>query len=176
MNARGIYRELDHSPGRVDDDRAIMRCVGEALTSRGFDVELVDADTAFDTRCANIFVMCERVAVLDRLADAQNAGCVVVNSPNAIRNTYRHRMVELFAKYLISAPVSRIVASSANKSRPAAAVWIKRMISTRRSLPMSFMWHRTRDGTRLWTGSPGAASLSLSPRSMWWATWSNFTV
>ena len=129
MNARtcrGIYRELDHSPGRVDDDRAIMKCVGEALTSRGFDVELVDADTAFDTRCANIFVMCERVAVLDRLADAQNAGCVVVNSPNAIRNTYRHRMVELFAKYLVSAPVSRIVASSANKSRPAAAVWIKR--------------------------------------------------
>src|SRR5215510_15105431 len=129
MNARmcrGIYRELDHSPGRVDDDRAIMKCVGEALTSRGFGVELVDADTAFDTRCANIFVMCERVAVLDRLADAQNAGCVVVNSPNAIRNTYRHRMVELFAKYLVSAPVSRIVASSANKSRPAAAVWIKR--------------------------------------------------
>ena len=22
---RGIYREFDHSPGRVDDDRAIMK-------------------------------------------------------------------------------------------------------------------------------------------------------
>src|SRR5262249_57283263 len=58
--------------------------------------------------------------------DEENGGWVVGNSANAIRNTYRHRMVELFAKYLISAPVSRIVASSANKSRPAAAVWIKR--------------------------------------------------
>ena len=87
---RGIYRELDHSPGRVDDDRAIMNCVGEALTSRGFSVELVEVDAAFDTRCANLFAMCERGTVLDRLTDAQNAGSVVVNSPNAIRNTYRH--------------------------------------------------------------------------------------
>jgi hypothetical protein len=122
----GIYRELDHSPGRVDDDRAIMDSVGETLASRGFSVELVAADAAFDTHCANIFAMCERGAVLDRLSAAQSAGSIVVNSPDAIRNTYRHRMVELFAQHQISAPISQIVASSANKPRPAAAVWIKR--------------------------------------------------
>jgi hypothetical protein len=122
----GIYREVDHSPGRVDDDRAIMHSVGEALASRGFTVELVDADAAFDSRSANIFAMCERGAILDRLSDAQKAGSIVVNSPDAIRNTYRHRMVELFAQHQVSAPVSQIVATSANKSRPAAAVWIKR--------------------------------------------------
>jgi hypothetical protein len=59
---RGIYREPDHSPGRIDDDRAIMDCVGQALTVHGFSVELVEADAAFDTRCANIFAMCERGA------------------------------------------------------------------------------------------------------------------
>jgi hypothetical protein len=123
---RGIYREVDHSPGRVDDDRAIMKCVSEALASRGFDVDLVDADAAIDTHCANIFAMCERAAVLDRLAHAQNAGSIVVNSPTAIRNTYRHRMIELFARHHVSSPVSQVFASSANSSRPAAAVWIKR--------------------------------------------------
>ena len=37
----GIYRELAHSPGRIDDDGAIMKSVGEALAARGFSVELV---------------------------------------------------------------------------------------------------------------------------------------
>src|SRR5215475_5557449 len=123
---RGIYRELDHSPGRVEDDRAIMNCVGQALASRGFNVELIEADAAFDTRCANVFVMCERSAVLDRLVEAQNAGSVVVNSPSAVRNTYRHRMIEIFAQHHISTPVSHVVASNAKGPPPAAAVWVKR--------------------------------------------------
>jgi len=123
---RGIYREPDHSPGRIDDDRAIMDCVGEALTLRGFSVELVEVDAAFDGHCVNLFAMCERGTMLDRLTDAQNAGSVVVNSPNAIRNTYRHRMVELFAKHHVPSPASHVVASNTKGPPPAAAVWIKR--------------------------------------------------
>lgn len=122
----GVYRELAHSPGRVDDDGAIMKSVGDALAARGFSVELVAADAEFETRSANIFVMCERGAVLDRLKTAEKAGSVVVNSPDAIRNTYRHRMVELFAQHHVPAPASQIVASDARKPRPAAGVWVKR--------------------------------------------------
>ncbi len=122
----GIYRELAHSPGRIDDDGAIMKSVGEALVDRGFSVELVAADTAFETTCANIFAMCERGAVLDRLKDAEKAGSIIVNSPDAIRNTYRHRMVELFARHHVSAPASQIVATDANMPHPAAGVWVKR--------------------------------------------------
>ena len=61
----GIYRELAHSPGRIDDDGAILNSVGEALAERGFSVELVaadDAEAAFETPRANIFAMCERGA------------------------------------------------------------------------------------------------------------------
>ena len=122
----GIYRELAHSPGRVDDDRAILERVGEALSARGFNVELVAPDAEFDAHFANIFVMCERGPILDRLRTAEKTGSIVVNSPVAIRNTYRHRMVELLARHRVSAPASRIVASDANKPRPAAAAWVKR--------------------------------------------------
>src|SRR5882762_8382559 len=90
----GIYREPAHSPGRIDDDRAILERVGEALVARGFDVKLVSADAEFDTDFANIFAMCERGPILDRLRGAEKTGSIVVNSPDAIRNTYRHRMVE----------------------------------------------------------------------------------
>ena len=122
----GIYREVAHSPGRIDDDRAILQTVAEALEARGFRVELVAADAEFDTHFANIFAMCERGVVLDRLRAAEKTGSIIVNSPDAIRNTYRHRMVELFARHHVSAPASRIIASEASSPRPPSEVWVKR--------------------------------------------------
>jgi hypothetical protein len=122
----GIYRESAHSPGRIDDDRAILERVGDALMARGFRVELVEADAEFDTCFANIFVMCERSPVLDRLKNAEKNGSIIVNCPDAIRNTYRHRMVELFAQHQISAPVSQVVATSASWPRLAPRIWVKR--------------------------------------------------
>jgi hypothetical protein len=122
----GIYRELAHSPGRIDDDRAILESVGEALASRGFTVELISADAKFDSHFANIFVMCERGTILDRLKDAERTGSIVINGPDAIRNTYRHRMIELFARHQVSAPTSHIVASDAGNRLPPSGVWIKR--------------------------------------------------
>jgi hypothetical protein len=122
----GIYRELAHSPGRIDDDRAILESVAQALVARGFEVELVDADAEFDTHFANIFVMCERGSILDRLRDAEKTGSVVVNSADAIRNTYRHRMIELFARHQVSTPASQIIASDTKKPRPPSGVWVKR--------------------------------------------------
>jgi hypothetical protein len=122
----GIYREAAHSPGRIDADRAILQSVGTALAARGFEVELVTPDAEFDAHFANIFVMCERGPILDRLSNAEKAGSIVVNSPDAIRNTYRHKMVELFARHRISAPASRIVASDVNNPPPPSGVWVKR--------------------------------------------------
>jgi hypothetical protein len=122
----GIYREVAHSPGRVQDDRAILESVAQALQARGFSAELVAPDDEFDTHFANIFAMCERGAALDRLKDAEKTGSIVVNSPDAIRNSYRHRMIELFARHRVSAPASRIVASDAANSRPPSAMWVKR--------------------------------------------------
>jgi hypothetical protein len=121
----GVLREPSHSPGRIDDDAAIMRRVGDALTERGFKVELIAADAVVQAPAANLFVMCERGAVLDRLAAMEKAGAIVVNTTTAIRNTYR-RMVELFARNRVAAPVSWIVATDANKPRPADCTWVKR--------------------------------------------------
>ena len=126
MTCWGVYREAAHSPGRIDDDAAILERVGAALAERGFGVELVEADALSETPSANVFVMCERGAILDRLAAMEKSGSIVVNSPAAIRNTYRHRMIELFAQRQVPAPLSRIVATEAMKPRPADCMWVKR--------------------------------------------------
>jgi hypothetical protein len=122
----GVLREPSHSPGRIDDDAAIMGRVGEVLAERGFSVELVAADAVIEAPVANLFVMCERGTALDRLAAMEKQGSVVVNAPAAIRNTYRHRMVQLFAQHRVPAPMSWIVAADANKRRPADCAWVKR--------------------------------------------------
>jgi hypothetical protein len=125
----GIYRESAHSPGRVEDDAAIIESVGAALAERGFGVELLAsdaADAALETPGANIFTMCERGEILDRLKEAARTGAVVVNAPDAIRNTYRHRMVELFARHGIPAPASHVLATDASAPPPLACAWIKR--------------------------------------------------
>jgi hypothetical protein len=122
----GVYREPAHSPGRVDDDAAILERVGAALTERGFGVELVAADALIETPSANVFAMCERGKILDRLAAMEKSGSIIVNSPAAIRNTYRHRMIELFAQRGVRAPLSRIVATDAAKPRAADCMWVKR--------------------------------------------------
>jgi hypothetical protein len=122
----GVLREPAHSPGRVDDDAAIMESVGDAMRERGFRVELIPADAVIEGPPANLFAMCERGTVLDRLAALETRGSVVVNSPAAIRNTYRHRMVELFTRYGVAAPMSWIVAADADMPRPADCAWIKR--------------------------------------------------
>src|SRR3984885_13653480 len=126
MTCVGVLREPAHSPGRVDDDAAIMRRVGEALTERGFNVELIAADAIVEAPSANLFVMCERGPGLDPPRAMEKSGGIFVNAPAAIRNTYRHRMVELFARHRVSAPVSWVVATDANKPRPADCAWVKR--------------------------------------------------
>jgi len=129
MTCWGIYRESAHSPGRVDDDAAILDAVGEALRARGFAVTLLDTEDAAPALAATsamIFAMCEQGLILDRLQRAAEAGAVVVNTPAAIRNTYRHRMVELFGKARVPAPVSHVVATDAAALPPSQDVWIKR--------------------------------------------------
>ena len=125
----GIYRESAHSPGRVDDDAAILDAVGAALRTRGFAVTLVsaeDAGPALDAPGAMIFAMCEQGPILDRLQGALAAGALVVNTPAGIRNTYRHRMVELFAEAEVPSPASHVVATDAGPLPSSRDVWIKR--------------------------------------------------
>ena len=125
----GVYRERAHSPGRVDDDAAIMDAVGQALEAKGLTVRLVHPDAAdalFEDPGGGVFAMCEQSHILDRLQAAADGGVLVINSPTAIRNTYRYRMVELFAAGRVSGPTSWIMRTDSRSPPPAERVWIKR--------------------------------------------------
>jgi hypothetical protein len=125
----GIFRETSHSPGREDDDAAILLATAGKLAERGFEVATCEADDAAEalrTPGSRIFSMCEQHGIIDALRKAEDAGSVIVNRPGAVLNTYRHKTVELFIKANISAPPSRIVAADPQTPPPAFPVWVKR--------------------------------------------------
>ena len=129
MTCWGICREAAHSPGRVEDDWAIIERVANALRARDFAVELLPAEAAgaaLEARAAKIFAMCDSRESLRGLERAAAAGAIVVNSSQAIGNTFRHRMVELFARHRVPAPRSQVVSSDLRSPPPNAALWVKR--------------------------------------------------
>ncbi len=125
----GIFRERSHSPGREDDDAEILRATAKALELRGFDVALCapqHAEEALAEPKARIFAMCEQSEIMAALSKAHHAGATVINAPDAVLNTYRHRTVELFKQAKVRAPESRVVATDPETPAPALPVWVKR--------------------------------------------------
>ena len=125
----GIYRERSHSPGRVDDDAAIMNAVAAALVEHDYVVELSPPDQAnavFAEPGAGIFAMCEQEAILCRLTGARQTGVPVVNTPESVRNTYRRRTVALFKRFHVPAPASHVMPTDGRIRAPSPQVWVKR--------------------------------------------------
>ena len=125
----GIFRESTHSPGRESDDTEILRLTGKHLEAKGFHVELKTADELAEAetdRPRFVFLMCERVEVLERLRTLEVDGVPHVNSPRAVHNTYRDRMIVVLDEANVPFIKSRIVATTGEPDADAFPVWVKR--------------------------------------------------
>ena len=92
----GIFREEAHSPGREGDDSEILRLTAKGLEAKGFQIDLKTPDElggVVEDKPRGIFLMCERPEALQVLRALEADGVREVNSPAAVLNTYRDRMV-----------------------------------------------------------------------------------
>jgi len=125
----GVFRESTHSPGRESDDTEILRLTGKHLEAKGFHVELKTADEVNeieDGRPRFVFLMCERVEVLERLRALEVSGVPHVNSPRAVHNTYRDRMIAVLDEANVPFIPSRVVSTAEPAEPSALPVWVKR--------------------------------------------------
>jgi glutathione synthase/RimK-type ligase-like ATP-grasp enzyme len=124
----GIFREATHSPGRESDDTEILRLTGKHLEAKGYQVTLKTADEVSenDDRPRFVFLMCERLDVLARLRNLELNGVPQVNSPRAVENTYRERMIAAFAEANVPFIQSRLVSTDERIDAEAFPVWVKR--------------------------------------------------
>jgi glutathione synthase/RimK-type ligase-like ATP-grasp enzyme len=127
----GVFREAQYSPGRVEDDAAILTRAAAALHARGLDVALCDAEqliaaAADPTRVRGVLAMCQSAAAL-RALDAFAARVPVVNTPAAIRHCYRTETVRLLRDAAVPAPETTLVATAAPRAHTARGpCWVKR--------------------------------------------------
>jgi len=118
-----------HSPGRESDDTEILRLTGKHLEARGLQVILKTPDEvngADDVPPRFVFLMCERLPVLERLRALEARGVPHVNTPRAVLNTYRERMIEAFAEANVPFIESRVVPTRGGHVEAAPPVWVKR--------------------------------------------------
>ncbi len=134
MSARdlcwGVYRELAHSPGRETDDAEILRAAARELEKHGLPVALKSPDELpeagdFDAVPPFLFVMCERIPVVEKLAAWERRGAKIVNRPSGIRNTDRERTIALFEKHRVPYPRSVLVETGSSPAFPGPC-WLKR--------------------------------------------------
>jgi hypothetical protein len=125
----GIFREQTHSPGRESDDAEILRLTAKQLEAAGFQVSLKTPDEVMSLpapRPSWIFLMCEGAAVLGRLAEWAASGVAQVNTPRAVLNTYRERMIARFHATDVPFIPSRIMGTAGAIPDGPLPVWVKR--------------------------------------------------
>jgi len=93
--ALGIYRERRFSPGKENDDRAILDAAADRLRAGGVTVRMHEGEVlpSLAQAPALVFAMCQSAEALDWL-DRAAAGTIVVNHPDAVRACYRVNLVD----------------------------------------------------------------------------------
>jgi hypothetical protein len=125
----GIFREQAHSPGRESDDALILRLTAKHLEAVGFQVTLKTPEeigSPAEARPRAMFLMCEGAPVLRLLEAWEASGVRQVNSPRAVLNTYRERMIAQLEEADVPFIESHIVSTTSAGPEGSLPVWVKR--------------------------------------------------
>ena len=150
----GIFRESAHSPGRETDDTEILRLTGKHLEARGFRVVIQSPEEIAGLpaeRPRGVFMMCEQLAILAHLRELAARGVPHVNTPQAVLNTYRDRMIALLDEAAVSFVPSRLVTTAGVEEVGALPLWVKRADV-----------HNTQDGDVTFAATPDAVCAALA--------------
>jgi hypothetical protein len=136
VRALGIYRESEFSPGKVGADAAIMDAVVAILAAHRIDTSALAPSDFINgdlPRCDLVLAMCQSAPALARLADLQQSGALVINSPQAIRSCYRDRLGQMLKDAGTPVPDGMLLETSAAVDRrtlgaldPCRGIYVKR--------------------------------------------------
>ncbi len=123
----GLLREPQYSPGRVDDDAAILERTRAALAARGVTMALGGIELLEHEQPRAVLAMCQSDAALAAL-DRAGARIPVMNSADAIRACHRHETVRRLATTGVPFPATRLVSTSDDRATLVhlAPCWVKR--------------------------------------------------
>jgi len=128
----GITRERVFSPGKVEDDSAILEAVAGRLRQAGHAVSVFHADEPEwpdPTGISLVFSMAQGAVALERMREWQARSIRIVNRPEAILNCQRHRTIAALTGAGVPFPESHLIDTSAGGALPewiGGGAWVKR--------------------------------------------------
>jgi hypothetical protein len=156
----GVFREVEHSPGREADDAGILRATGRRLEEEaGLSVAYRKPASLTGNESALpglVFSMCEGLPALEALRRWERRGVSVVNSSRSVTNTHRERMTPLLESRRIPIPESRLLVCTGplptdrEAARLFSACWIKQATE-----------HKTREGDVVFATDPASVQEAL---------------
>jgi len=157
----GVFREVEHSPGREADDAGILESTGRRLAEGGagyvVEYRAPDALTGFEDALPDlVFSMCEGHTALERVSQWERGGACVVNSARSVSNTHRERMIPLLDRRRVPTPESRLVGDEGELPGGGtgdslfSACWVKQATE-----------HKTREGDVVFATSASAVRQAI---------------
>ncbi|MGH7859918.1 MAG: hypothetical protein ACREQY_21540 [Candidatus Binatia bacterium] len=122
--ALGVYRERRFSPGKIEDDAAILDSTAARLREAGVRVRMIDGEALAPgiPEPDLVFAMCQGEQALAAL---ERFGCPVINAPSAIRGCFRVNLVERLSSAGVPHPRWRF-ASGTFPADLGPGPWLKR--------------------------------------------------
>ncbi|MEY2564335.1 MAG: hypothetical protein QOH88_2528 [Verrucomicrobiota bacterium] len=129
----GLYREKQYSPGRhQSNDVLLLDQIAHRLREREFAVDLMTLEEAKSrrTEAAIIFSMCQGREALESLAEWEQEGVRIINSPRSALNTHRDRLPALMVEARVSFPQTYLVQTREKADLHSldlnGGIWLKR--------------------------------------------------
>lgn len=129
----GIKRKEHYSPNHSKNDSLVLQKTANELEKLGADYTLYSEDEILTSSIeANLFFsMARGAATINKLAEFERNGAIVVNSTQSVLNVHRVNMIRELYKKQIPLPKSTIVKTNSNIQLKISSigknkVWIKR--------------------------------------------------
>lgn len=126
MKVITIARNPKNSPNMTANDAAILECVTKELAAMGAEVIAIGEKDEIPEDADIVCHMSRTAEVLKKLKEAEKRGVAVRNTPDAVENCSRIRVMDILANHGIAQPEFHIIEKEEELNNLAYPAWIKR--------------------------------------------------
>lgn len=128
MKIAALERESHHSPGMVDNDRAIIMATANRLLQHGHSVDFIGTALPKENhqRYDAIVQMTRSTEILESLTLLEKNDTLVVNSPKAVARCSRKVFTSILKKANIPQPEYQLLKSDDKPPTNSYPLWIKK--------------------------------------------------
>ena len=125
MKIATIARDISHSPNMASNDAAILECIANELRARGFEV-VGNYGAMLPDDVVAVCHMSRSNEVLQKLKESEKQGIIVTNTPCAVENCSRLKMMQILQDANVAQPPFTPIEEHTQLDELHYPAWLKR--------------------------------------------------